>query len=62
MRLNGSEYACDWSGEQSGKTFYRFVPMDGWNRVYMGIGETEADAWRNVLTFDTEEAREKVAA
>ncbi len=62
MTLNGSEYMCDWSGMQDGKMFWRFVPVGGWNRVYIGIGETQEEAWRQVLTFDMDEAREKVAA
>lgn len=62
MTLNGSEYMCDWSGMQNGKMFFRFVPVGGWNRVYIGIGETQEEAWREVLTSDMDEAREKVAA
>lgn len=62
MRLNGSDYRWDWWGERNGKKFYRFVPVGGWNRVYIGMGETEQEAWREVLAFDKNEAREKVAA
>lgn len=62
MTLNGSDYVCDWSGKHNGKMFYRFIPVGGWNRVYIGIGETQEDAWRTVLEFDKEEALSKVAA
>jgi len=62
MTLNGSVYRCDWSGVQNGKMFYRFIPVGGWNRVYIGIGETQDEAWREVLTFDADEALKKVAA
>jgi hypothetical protein len=47
---------------QNGKMFYRFIPVGGWNRVYIGIGETQDEAWREVLAFDADEAIKKVAA
>jgi hypothetical protein len=58
MTLHGSEYVCDWDGVKGASHFWRFVPVGGWNRVWVGIGDSAAEAWQAV----TEKANEVSAA